>query len=78
MAQKTTRLRATKPVAAKLPKKAMRIHAGNTQPPETRGKLVRYVCGGRVHYPHFADWLVWSTDTRVITPAGIITHYQII
>jgi len=78
MAKKQTQLRVTKTAGAKLTKKAMHPHTGNTQPPETVGKLVRYACGGRAHYPHFADWLVWSTDTRVITPAGIITHYQVI
>lgn len=56
----------------------MKKHTKNTQPKETIGKKVKYICNEKIHMPYFANQLTWSRDTRVISPAGMITHYQIV
>jgi len=52
----------------------------NIQPIETIGKVIKYFCGGRWHYPHLADELNWSKNVHdgAISPNGIITKYEIL
>ena len=53
------------------------MNRDRTQPVETIGKVVKYMCGGRWHHPFFADNLNWAT-MGMISQSGVIQEYEIV